>query len=73
MLQNPGARVLEYPRRAVAVGGTRDITMLIKIIYLGYIENGGTPNLMSIGRKVLKDSNGDSRITIFTTKGAVLI
>jgi hypothetical protein len=72
----PGARRLRTAREAVGVGGAKPITHSGKSevfggIDMAYIEGGGVPNLLSMGRSLQADSTGHPGIAIFTDKGAV--
>lgn len=72
----PNSKECTLNQVAKGVGGTRDITHTGRSPYfdnleMSYIKDGCTPNIMSVGKILKKDSSGKDGIAIFTSKGAV--
>ncbi len=61
---------------ASGLGGKRNIphsgiSKTFDGIHMNYIENGQTPNLLSIARSLKSKEDGNRKYAIFSTKGAV--
>ena len=71
----PGAVPLREEREAVGMGGVKPIThrghSMIFNRVMSYIKEGGTPNLLSIGKECQRDKTGLEGMALFSANGAV--
>lgn len=73
LLQDPVP--LKRRKYAMGMGGTKPITHKGQCPMFGktmsYIEGGGTPNLMSVGKECQTDETGQAGMVLFSASGAV--